>query len=78
MRSWVEVGGFSSLTRGGSQRAIVRGRFVLLSPIPPSSLYLSIGTDFPLQSLHSILTLFFFFFQGLNLLQRASLLREEA
>ena len=39
-------GGLSSLTRGGSQGATGRGKFVPLSPIHPSSLYLSIGTEF--------------------------------
>ena len=69
-------GGFSSPTRGGGQRAIVKGRFVLLSPILPSSLYFSIDTEFSLTILAFYLD--FIFFQGLNLLQRASLLWEEA
>ena len=79
-RSDEELGrgrGFSSLTRGGGQRDIVRGRFVLLSPTLSSSLYISIDTEFSLTILAFYFDFLFFSFQGLNLLQRSRLLWEE-
>ena len=69
-------GGFYSQTRGGSQGATVRGKFIPLSPILPSLLYLSTDAEFSLTILAFYLD-FIFFFPGLNLLQRASLLWEE-
>ena len=84
-RSDEELGrgrGFSSPTRGGSQGATVRGKFVPLSPILPSSLLLNWHWIFPyspciLSWLSFFFFCFIFFFQGLSLLQRASLLWEE-
>ena len=52
--------------------------FVLLSPILPSSLYLSTEAEFSFTIFAFYLDFLFFSFQGLNLLQRASLLWEEA
>ena len=78
MRNWVEVGDFPAQQAGGGQGIVGRGRFVPLSPILPSSLYFSIGTEFSLTILPFYLDfLCFYFFQGLDLLQMACLLQEE-
>ena len=69
--------GLSSPTRGGSQGATARGKFVPLFPILPSSLYFSIGTEFSLTILAFYLN-FLSFFSGVRLLQQASQLQEEA
>ena len=65
--------GFSSLTRGGSKGAVVRGRFVLLSPILPSSLYFSIGIKFSLIILVFYLVSFFVCFSGIRLTKKSQL-----
>ena len=78
MRSWVEAGGFPSQPEEEAKGLLSE---VGLSPCPPFSLPLStfqLALNFPLQSLHSIMTFSFYVFQGLDLLQRASLLQEEA
>ena len=46
MQSWMEVGGLSSPSRGGSKGTSSRGKFIPWFPIPPSSLHLSPNTDF--------------------------------
>ena len=75
MRSWVEVGGFPAQPQEEAKGLLSEASS---SPCPLFSLPLSasqLGLNFPLQSLHSILTSSFF--QGLDLLQKASLLWEE-
>ena len=76
IRSWVEVGGFPAQPEEEAKGLLLE---VGLSSCLQFSLPLStfqLMLSFPLQSLHSISTLFFSF-QGLTLLQRASLLQEE-
>ena len=61
MRSWVEVGGFPAQPEEEAKGILSE---VGLSSCPPFSLPHStfqLTLSFPLQSLHSILTLFFFF-----------------
>ena len=77
MQSWVEAGGFPAQPQEEAKGLLAEAS---LSPCPPFFLPLSTSQlimNLSLQSLHSILTFSFFFFQGLELLQQASQLWEE-
>ena len=67
MRSWVEVGGFAAQPEEEAKGLLSEAS---LSPCPPFSLPLStsqLALNFPLQSLHSILTFSLFYFSGVRL-----------